>query len=681
MILCVMRSRFLLLLLSVAVGARAADDAPYLFRSPALSATQIVFSFAGDLWSVPRAGGEAKRLTAGAGSENGPVFSPDGSQIAFTGEYDGNVDVFVMPAAGGVPKRLTYHPSQDWAVAWSPDGKRILFGSVRASANDGPKFFTMPAAGGFPEEVPLPIAAEGAYSPDGSHVAYVPLFQWQAAWKHYRGGQTRKIWIADLSDSSVVAVPRENSNDFNPMWVGSKIYFLSDRNGAVTLYSYDTRTRRVKQMIENHGLDFKSAGAGPGGIVYEQFGSIGLYDLESGKAHQVPIRLAGDFPEVRPHFADVSKSLRNPDLSPSGARAVFEARGEIITVPAEKGDPRNLTNTPAANEREPVWSPDGKTIAYFSDESGEYQLCLRQQDGMGEMKRITPSPQPAFYTSPAWSPDSRKIAYLDNHLHLWYVDLEKKQPVLVDTDYDPNGDDMAPDWSPDSKWLAYSKGLPNHLSAIHLYSLQDAKSTQVTDGMSEAKTPVFDKDGKYLYFTASTDSGPSLETDTGSFSRRWTRSIYLIVLSKDQASPFAPESDEEKIEKKDEKKDEAKADKKEDKKDEKKKDEAKSEDKEKTADVKIDFEHVSQRILALPMAARRYGGLAVGKAGFLYALEKGENAPDTVRRYELAKRKEDVAIGGVKNFAIALAARKCFTSGATTPGTWPAPPATATTKS
>jgi tricorn protease len=223
----------------------------YLFQRPALSHTQIVFSFAGDLWSVPREGGDAKRLTTGTGVETDPVLSPDGSQIAFTGEYDGNVDVFVVLASGGTPKRLTYHPGEDLAVGWTPDGKRVLFASPRATAMDGLKLFTVPPEGGFPDEIPLPIAAEGSYSPDGSHLAYVPLFQWQEAWKRYRGGQTKRIWIADLSDSSITPIPRENSNDFNPMWIGDQIYFLSDRNGPVSLFCYDTRTRQVKQLIEN----------------------------------------------------------------------------------------------------------------------------------------------------------------------------------------------------------------------------------------------------------------------------------------------------------------------------------------------------------------------------------------------------------------------------------------------
>ena len=623
-------------------------ETPYLFRTPTVSGSQIVFSYAGDLWSVPRDGGDARRLTAGPGRESDPVFSPDGSRIAFTGEYDGNIDVFIMPAIGGVPQRLTHHPGPDVAVGWTTDGTRILFASTRSTANDGPKLFTIRADGVFPEEVPLSIAAEGSYSADGSHLAYVPLFQWQEAWKRYRGGQTRKIWIADLSDSSVVPIPRENSNDFNPMWVGGAIYFLSDRNGPVTLFSYDTRTRQVKQLIENRGLDLKSASAGPGVIVYEQFGSLGLYDLKSGKAKPVEIRLAGDLPEVRPHFVPVTKRLRNPDLSPNGARAVFEARGEILSVPAEKGDARNLANTPAAMEREPAWSPDGNTIAWFSDESGEYQLHLRGQDGLGETTKIGLGAKPAFYMAPRWSPDSKRIAYIDNHLHVWYVDVADRKLVLVDTDNYPNDRELAPVWSPDSKWLAFTKLLKSQLSAIYLYSLADSKSTQVTDGLSHAKSPAFDKGGKYLYFTASTDAGPSLESDLQSFTRRPTYSVYLVVLSKDEPSPLAPESDDEK-KKQDEKKGD-KADKGDDKPAE-------------AATVAIDFDNIGQRILALPMPARRYDGLQAGKAGMLYAIENTSTpGPDgskySIHRYDLGKRKADVAVEGVSSFNLSFSGEK-----------------------
>jgi tricorn protease len=647
-------------------ASSALAETHYLIHRPALSATTIVFSYAGDLWSVPRAGGDARRLTSSPGVETDPQFSPDGSQIAFTGEYDGNTDVFVIPAAGGVPKRLTWHPAYDGLEGWTPDGKRVLFCSQRDMPNDGARMFTVDAKGGWPDAVPLPIGCEGSYSPDGSHLAYVPLFQWEPGWKRYRGGQTKKIWIADLADSSVTAIPRENSNDFNPMWVGGRIYFLSDRNGPVTLFSYDVKSRKVKQLIENRGFDFKSASAGPGAIVYEQFGALGIYDLAAGKAHNVEVRLAGDFPEVRPHFVNVSGRLRHPDISPNGARAVFEARGEIITIPAEKGDARNLTSTPAANEREPVWAPNVEKIAYFSDESGEYQLHLRAQDGMGETVKIPLGDKPGFYMAPQWSPDSSKIAYLDSHSNIWYIDTKEKKPVLVATDYDPNFRELEPAWSPDSKWLAYARLLPNHLTAVFVYSLAEAKSRQVTDGLSDARSPAFDRSGKYLYFTASTDSGPALEVDLQSLARRPTRSIYLTVLSKDEPSPLAPESDDEKVKKDEPKKAEARTEepkRDEPKKDEPKKEEAKKEEPKKDDKaVRIDFDNIGQRILALPMPARRYEGLGTGKDGLVYAFENTAapqaDARYAVHRYELGKRKADVAIDNIKNFALAASGEK-----------------------
>jgi tricorn protease len=646
------------------LAAAAFGQAPHLLlRSPALSRTQIVFSYAGDLWSVPREGGEARRLTTGVGAETGPIFSPDGSMVAFTGEYDGNTDVYVIPAAGGMPRRLTWHPDADYALAWTPDGKRVLFASRRDSGTDAIHLFTTPVDGGFPEELPLPNGESGSYSPDGSHLAYVPLFQWQAAWKRYRGGQTKKIWLANLADSSVTAIPRENSNDFNPMWVGDKVYFLSDRNGPNTLFSYDTRSKQVKQLVENHGLDLKSASAGPGAIVYEQFGALFLFDLGSGKSKAVDVRLAGDFPELRTHYVSVAKRLRAPDLSPTGARAVFEARGEILTVPAEKGDARNITQTPGVNERNPVWSPDGQTVAWLSDESGNYQLHLRSQDGTGDVRKIKLGDKPAFYSSLEWSPDGKKIAYQDNHLHLWYIDLEQKKPVLVDTDLYQDGGELSPAWSPDNQWLAYTKQLKSHMSAVFLYSLTKAAATQVTDGMSRARTPVFDHEGKYLYFLASTNAGPSSEPDVGNFSRPVTYSAYLMVLSKETVSPFAPESDDEK------KKEEAKKDdnliKVDDffpkKKDEPKKDDAKKDEKEVV--TKIDLENIGQRILSLPLPPRRYGWIAVGKPGVVFVAEMPPAIADgdqsaTIQRYDLNKRKGDVALRGVQQFAISFNGEK-----------------------
>ncbi|HEX4769663.1 MAG TPA: PDZ domain-containing protein [Bryobacteraceae bacterium] len=635
-------------LVCLGTASACAATGPFLFRDPALSKTTIVFSYSGDLWSVPRDGGQAVRLTTGIGIETSPYFSPDGSMIAFRGEYDGNKDVFVMPAKGGVPKRLTWHPGQDDAVGWTPDGNRVLFASDRSTANDGAKLFTVPVDGGFPEELPFPIALEGSYSPDGNHLAYVPLFQWQEAWKRYRGGQTRRIWMAALADSKVVPVPRDkNANDFNPMWVGDTVYFLSDRGGPVTLYSYNVETRQAKCLIENRGLDFKSASAGPGGIVYEQFGALYLYDFAKGQSKAVPIELAGDLPQVRPHFVNVAKNLRNADISPNGARAVFEVRGEILTLPAEKGDARNLTNSAGVQEREPAWSPDGKTIAYFSDEDGEYALHLRDQNGMGSVTKISLGPKPSFYSVPRWSPDSKKIAYLDAHAHIWYIDVDAKKPVLVDTDYYSSDRDHAPWWSPDSKWLAYAQQLKSHMTAIWLYSLSDGKKTQITDGMSEVKSPVFDQNGKYLYFTESTDSGSAMEFDLHALTRSVSRYIYVAVLPNNEPSPLAPQSDDEKIEQ--EKKENVKAD--------EKKEAAQP------VPVRIDLDNIGQRILALPMPARRYAGLEPGTAGVLLAMEESPrtaNAPPTytVHRFDMAKRRADVVIADVKSYRTAFKGTK-----------------------
>jgi tricorn protease len=373
----------------------ASGDTPLLMQQPTLSNSHVVFVFAGDLWRVSRNGGAAQRLTTGKGSEFNPVFSPDGSAIAFTGEYDGNVDVYVVPSAGGVPHRLTWHPSADIMLGWTPDGKEILFTSGRTAFSRFRELFTVSRSAGFPKKLPLPMGFEGSYSPDGSHIAYVPIRRAFYAWKRYRGGTATPIWIADLEDSSIEKVPRTDSNDFNPMWIGDKVYFLSDRDGPVTLYVYDIKTKKVNRLVDNEGVDLKSAGAWKDAVVYEKFGSLHLYDLVSGNSQELTVTIAGDLLEVRERFVNVGRSLSSASLSPNAVRVAFEARGDIITVPAEKGDTRNLTNTSSVMERYPAWSPDGKSIAYFSDESGEYMLHIRPQKGSGEVVKIALDDQPS----------------------------------------------------------------------------------------------------------------------------------------------------------------------------------------------------------------------------------------------------------------------------------------------
>ncbi len=649
-------------------GAAVAADHPLLIRYPAVNQTQIVFEYAGDLWLVDRAGGDAHRLTTGVGRETGPCFSPDGTQIAFTGEYDGNVDVYVAPVSGGIPRRLTYHPSVDLAMGWTPDGKRVLFSSSRDNYADGSKLYTMALDGSFPESLPLPIADEGSYSPDGSHIAYSPVFQWQVAWKKYRGGQTKKIWLADLADSSIVKVPRENSNDFNPMWVGNKVYFLSDRNGPVSLFVYDTVSGKVSEALKSDGLDFKSASAGFGAIVIEQFGALHLYDLGSGKAHRVEVRLSGDLAEVRPRFEKLTAGqIENFALSPSGLRAVFESHGEIITVPAEKGDVRNLTRSPAVADRDPAWSPDGKWIAYFSDESGEYALHLRDQSGLGVVRKISLGTAPSYFYTPVWSPDSKKIAYTDKRLNLWYVDVDKGSPVKVDTDrFDSPAHRVDPKWSPDSRWITYTKQLANSLHAVFVYSVPDAKSNQLTDGLSDAFSPDFDKNGKYIYFIASTNVALSAGwIDMTSIARPVTASVYVLVLRKDLPSPLAPESDDEKSP---DAKPDASADAKkaETPKDASNNDKTASKDKpaepaKPPADVLIDFDRISQRVLDLPIPPKNYQGLATGKEGVVFLFEGppvdlGEGPPVlTIQKFDLKTRKTEKFFEGV--LAVAISAK------------------------
>ncbi|MFN2453720.1 MAG: PDZ domain-containing protein [Pyrinomonadaceae bacterium] len=633
-----------------------------------MNETEIAFVYAGDLWMVKRDGGSANHLTTGAGLETDPVFSPDGTQIAFTGEYEGNADVYVVPATGGVPRRLTYHPGADVVQSWTPDGKGILFRSSRNSYSRFNRLFTIALDGGLEREIPLPMAEEGSYSPDGSRLAYVPLGRAFTIWKRYRGGRTTPIWIANLQDSSVERIPRDNSNDFNPMWIGERIYFLSDRAGAVTLFAFDTRTKKVSQVLRNDGFDLKSASASGNGIVYEQFGTLYFFDTRSSKTRRIDVQVAGDLPALRTRFVKLeSRMIQTARLSPTGARALFEARGEILSVPAEKGDWRNLTNTSNSAERDPAWSPDGKWIAYFSDEAGEYALHLRDQTGRGDVRKINLGSAPSFYYSPTWSPDSKRIAYTDKRLNLWYVDLQRGAPVRVDANaYDNPFSVIDPNWSPDSRWLVYTKQLKNRLNAVFVYSPETGRTQQLTDGLSDARFPAFDKNGKYLYFTASTDIGPTTGwLDLSSNGRSVTRSVYVIVLRKDSPSPLAPESDEEKVQ------ETAAPDTTEKKTD----DAAASADvptgkpvvvgepgkaKQKLpAAVSIDFDNISQRVLALPIPARNYTGLAAGKAGTIFILESApvaSRSPEatgrTLHKFDIEKRKIDKVLEGVNDFEL-----------------------------
>jgi tricorn protease len=628
------------------VWGLAQPNEPLLMRQPTVSSTHVVFVTAGDLWIVGRSGGSAQRLTTHVGAESDPFFSPDGTRLAFTGNYDGNTDVYVVAASGGEPQRLTYHPGAERVVGWTPDGRNVLFSSARNSYSFFTRLFTISVNGGMPTEVPLPRAVQGTYSPDGSRMAYVPLGGAFQVWKRYRGGWASPVWIADLSDSSISKVPREDSNDFNPMWIVDTVYFLSDRNGPVSLFAFDTGTGEVHEVLPNEGLDIKSASAGPNVIVYEQFGELHLFHLGSGAREKLDVRVAGDLPSTRPRFEKVADNIMGAALSPSGVRAAFEARGDILTVPAEKGDIRNLTKTSGAAERDPAWSPDGKWVAYFSEGSGEYALHLKEQSGLGETRKVDLGSPPSYYYQPVWSPDSKRIAYHDKRLKLWTVELESGKRVEIDANtYDSPFHTMDPNWSPDSKWLAYTKQLPSHLHAVFLYSLETGKKYQVSDGMSDARFAVFDKGGKHLYFTASTDVGLTTGwLDMSSVNRPVSRSVYVVVLSKDDPSPLAPESDDESVEEQSVEGEEESP---------KEDEEESGED---TVDVHIDIEAIDQRILALPIPPKNFTAMSAGKSGNIYLLEAPPvitgPATQTLHLYRMEERETETILEGLDAFAI-----------------------------
>ena len=608
-----MRSWLVVTVALLSFGSAGAADR-LLLNDPTMSKTQIVFEYGGELWSVPRSGGRAHVLVSGMDMLAGPIFSPDGTLVAFSGTYDKNTDVYVVPAAGGQPRRLTYHPDPDVAVGWTPDGKDVLFRSSRYSYSDPRQLFTVPVTGGFPTELPLPMGELASYSADGSHIAYVPGFQWEPYWKGYKGGQHAQIWISRLTDSSTVRIPDLNANESDPMWVGRTIYFLSDRDGPVTLYAYDVASGQVKRLIDNQGFDITSASAGPGGIVYSQFGALHVYDFATGAAHAVPVTVAGDLPQRRPYFADVAKHLSGAGISPNGLRAVFQAHGDILTAPAKHGSIENLTHSPGVMDRDPAWSPDGQSIAYFSDRAGEYDLYIRHQDGSGPVRRIPLGQNDAFYSGLRWSPDGKKLLFSDQKLNLWYADASGSgaHPVRIATDnFDIPLHAFDARWSPDSRWIAYTKIMPNYLHAIFIYSLADGSTHAVTAATSDCLYPVFDAGGKYLYFTSSTDTGLAYGwLDMSSMQRPLTRSVYVATLQSGTASPLAPRSGFEKSPPAAAKKNAPG-----------KLAAQPAKRLQKASPVTIDFAGLQARAVPLPVPPARYIRLDAGKSGVLYLLK------------------------------------------------------------
>ncbi len=633
-----MLKKSLLLFAGIFIISAITASETRLLRQPDVSDNHIAFAYANNIWITGLDGGEANRLTSFQGVESFPKFSPDGQWIAFSGQFAGSTDVYVISVDGGEMKRLTWHPGADIVRGWSPDG-RVVFTSGRESAPVGyPKFFAIGFDEGLPEALPIPRGYRGEYSPDGMHFAYELVRPSDEEWRNYRGGQNRPVWVLNMEDHTLYELPREdNARNQYPVWIGNTVYFLSDRDYTMNLYSYNMENSNLRQRTFYSDYDIKYLSSGGGLLVYEYAGNIYKYDPSAGEPQKLKITARGDFPWAMAAWKDVSDYLANGTLSPTGVRAVFEARGDIFTIPAEKGDWRNLTSSPGVRERHPVWSPSGEKIAWFSDKTGEYRLMIGTQDGLEEPGEIE-LPEPNFNYTPRWSPDSEYLFYTDANLKLWLVEVETGDVRYIDQDrFIHPQRTMDPVWSPDSRWIAYSKRLTNQFHAIKAYSLDSDEVLQLTDGMSDAISPAWDANGKYLYFLASTNFG--LNTgwlDMSSYDRPVTRAIYLIVLDEDEPSPLLPESDEEETGNDDG-----------------------NDNNNNNVTVKIDLEGIDQRILSLDIPARNFSNLSSAAEGMIFYMESVEGQPGNVlHRYDLDEREATRYMSPVHYYSISADGNK-----------------------
>lgn len=600
-------------------ASHAAPQTAFPLRDPSISKNKIAFTYAGDIWTVNHDGTNAQRLTTG-GNDSKPSLSPDGSQIAFIRSTDRSGAAHVLPSAGGTPRQLTFHPNDFrdyWSsyttVTWAPDGRRVIFSSPRTALT--PSTFTLfevSIEGGFATPIGRARATGASFSPDSRRVAFLQS-QIIPPWKHYRGGATSSVMIARLPEFLIEdAIPRDNSNDFNPMWIGDVVYFLSDRNGPITLFSYNTRSRQVSQVLESKGLDIKSAASTTDAIVYEQFGELHVLDLKLHISRALDIQLKVKSKALEPRFQKIDPTnITAIDLSPTGEHVLLATHGEIFSVPVDdehRDRVKNLTQTVDVDERVPAWSPDGETVAYLSDASGEYAIHIQNPHGTQKPTRIQLEAKPSLYYQLSWSPDSKKIAYIDKDGNYWYVDLQTMRQLRIDRALhffhvflQPNPE-LA--WSPDSRWIAYTKELPSRMHTVSIHSIESGKSYQVTDDTVDALHIAFDRSGHYLYLTLSKDVSSVSGISMSSYDRPVTRQPCLMVLQRDAPVP-----------------------------------ELRSKEGNTAAhrtpltaltrasatnfgsNIPIDLEGIEKRIWALPVPARNYYGVFAGQPGVVFLVE------------------------------------------------------------
>ncbi|HWC54931.1 MAG TPA: PDZ domain-containing protein, partial [Chitinophagaceae bacterium] len=609
-----------------------------LLRQPTISATQIAFEYAGDIWIVSKDGGEARRITSTAAVEGNPHFSPDGKWIAFSSNRSGIDQVYIVPAEGGMPTRLTWYPAPSFPRGWTPDGKLVLYASSRENAPTAiNRLWLVPVNGGPSTLLPAPWGFDGKYSSDGKQLTIDRVSRWDVEWRHYRGGQNTPLQILDLKTLAEKTIPTDGSMDKQPIWMNNRIYFLSDRDFIMNIWSYDPATNAVSQITNEEKGDVKWLDGNGKELVYEHNGYLNLIDPATKISKQLNITVTGDFPWAETRIENVTDDINSASLSPTGKRILVEARGEIFTVPVENGDPRNLTHSSDAADRAPIWSPDGRQIAWFSDKDSAYALYVTDQEGLTAPKKISIGESKLGW-EPVWSPDGKFIAFDDNRVTVKVIELATGKITTIDTagnNLDRGRMNLI--WSPDSKWLAYNKSASNNFRRIMVWSVDNKKTEPVSDPMADAISPVWDLNGKYLYFLASTNIGlGSGWANTSSQEARPTFGAYLTILRKEDANPFPLKSDEEPdTTNKSAKKDTT------------------------YKDVKIDFENIDQRIIAMPVPVGEYDGMLTGPKGSVLII-----AGDKLSKYTIADKKMEALVEHGNQFAVSANGEKLlFKSG------------------
>jgi tricorn protease len=634
---------FLLTLWSAAALAVDPHDT-LLLAQPDISTRNITFIYDGDVWVANRDGSGAYRLTTAEGLESKPRFSPDGASIAFSGNYDGNIDVYVVPIAGGSPQRLTWHSADDFAEGFDNQGRVVYSSQSDVKSSRDVHLFVIAPNGTFPQRLPIPMGNDADVAPDGRAIAYSqmppPMLQALTQWKTYRGGSASRVAIMKFADHSVQKIPQPpgRSNDLNPMWIGGKVYFNSDRAGEFNLHSFDPATGEVRQLTSYTDFPVVNASTGDGKIIFEQAGRLVVFDPATSATTTLHVAVASDLRETRPRRVSNVDYVRNVSPSPSLDQVALEYRGEIVTVPAQKGAPiRNLTQSTGANDRSPAWSPGGGRIAWFSDESGDYALYVADRNGSGKPRRIAIDGGSGFYRDLKWSPDEKRVSFLDNAYSLYVLDLDTGRAQRVsENEYFGHAPFISHNWSPDSQWLAYTQNSNGLIQTVHVYSIAQRKSLQITDGLTEVSEPVFDRNGHYLYVIASDQAGPIKDWfSLASVDLTFTHSLYAIALRKGDPSPLPREGETDAAALAAEK------------------------------NVAIDFDGIGDRIVALPTGGATLRGLQAGKSGELFYLWTPATPaitalsnPAELKRFVMKERTAKTLLGGVDAFFVSADGEK-----------------------